>query len=173
MTTFDPMIIPALVTAVVACVWDLRTRRIPNDVTFGSALIALAVATVIGGATGLVWALAGWGLGLLLFFPLFALRGMGAGDVKLLAAFGAWLGPGAIVWVALYSAIAGGVLAIAVALARGYLGRAFSNLRLLLTHWRVMGIRPVASISLETTNGPRLAYALPMLTGLVVALWLR
>jgi prepilin peptidase CpaA len=173
MTTFDPMIIPALVTAVVACVWDLRTRRIPNDVTFGSALIALAVATVTGGATGLLWALAGWGLGLLLFFPLFALRGMGAGDVKLLAALGAWLGPGVIVWVALYCAIAGGVMAIVVALARGYLRHALSNLHLLLMQWRVMGVRPVDSLSLDTAQGPRLAYALPMLTGLVVALWLR
>jgi prepilin peptidase CpaA len=167
------MIIAAVITAVIACVWDLRTRRIPNALTFGSAAAALVAAAVAGGATGFLWALAGWGLGLLLFFPMFALRGMGAGDVKLLAALGAWLGPEPIVWVALYTAIAGGVLAIVVALAHGYMRHALGNLRLLLTHWRVMGIRPVDSISLDTAPGPRLAYALPMLTGLVVSLWLR
>ena len=53
----------------------------------------------------------GWMLGAALFFPMFALRGMGAGDVKLLAAVGAWLGPLPVVSVALITAIAGGVAA--------------------------------------------------------------
>ena len=43
----------------------------------------------------------GWLLGAALFFLIFALRGMGAGDVKLLAAVGAWLGPAQVIWVAL------------------------------------------------------------------------
>ena len=50
----------------------------------------------------------GWMLGAALFFPVFALRGMGAGDVKLLAAVGAWLGPLQVVCVALVTSIAGG-----------------------------------------------------------------
>ena len=84
-------------------------------------------------------------LGALLFFPMFALRGMGAGDVKLLAAVGAWLGPWQVAIVALATSIAGGVIALAVALGYGYLKTACRNLWMLLTHWRVMGLRPVTS----------------------------
>src|SRR3954471_18021179 len=76
-----------------ACISDLRTRRIPNVLTFSAAGGALLFHLVSGGWNAAGWSLAGYGAGLLLFFPLFALRGMGAGDVKLLAAVGAWLGP--------------------------------------------------------------------------------
>ena len=54
----------------------------------------------------------GWLLGAALFFPMFALRGMGAGDVKLLAAVGAWLGPAQVVWWRSDTSIAGGVLGL-------------------------------------------------------------
>jgi hypothetical protein len=51
----------------------------------------------------------GWALGLLLFFVPFALRGLGGGDVKLMAALGAWLGPTDVFWAAMYTGVAGGV----------------------------------------------------------------
>ena len=75
---------------------------------------------------------------------MFALRGMGAGDVKLLATVGAWLGPAQVVVVALATSIAGGVLAIVVALLHGYLKTHLRTCGLLLTHWRVMGVRAAA-----------------------------
>ena len=75
--------------------------------------------------------------GLAVFFPFFALGGMGAGDVKLMAAIGAWLGPGMALMTALYGAVAGGILAIGVALSHGYLRTALSNVWRLLTHWRI------------------------------------
>ena len=74
-----------------------------------------------GGWSAAGWSVAGCLLGALLFFPMFALRGMGAGDVKLLAAVGAWLGPGQVAMAALATSIAGGVIALAVALGHGYL----------------------------------------------------
>ena len=54
-------------------------------------------------------------VGLAVFFPLFALGAMGAGDVKLMAAVGAWIGAKPILYVALYGSVAGGVLALVVA----------------------------------------------------------
>ena len=159
--------------AVAASLTDVRTARIPNALTFGAALAALLYAGAEGGWAATGTTAAGWVVGVLLFFPFFALGGLGAGDVKLLGALGAWLGPRDVFWVALYASMAGGVMAIVVALATGYLGQAAANLRLLLTHWRVMGIRPLDEVSLKNERSPRLAYALPITAGVLVMLWIR
>jgi prepilin peptidase CpaA len=163
----------AVAIAVAAAVCDLHTRRIPNLLTFGAALAGIVAHGYFAGVTGLTMALAGWVAGAAIFFPVFALGGMGAGDIKLLGALGAWLGPVAALVVALYAGIAGGVMALFVALLSGYGRQAFTNIWLLLTHWRISGIRPAPDLMLTTTKGPRLAYALPVLAGLVVTLWLR
>jgi prepilin peptidase CpaA len=162
----------ALSLSLIACMTDLRSRRIPNLLTFGGAFAAIVFHGVTGGASGFLTACAGWVVGLALFFLPFALGGMGGGDLKLIAALGAWLGPGQAVWLALCTGVAGGVMAFVVALVRGYLWQALSNVRLLLTHWRVAGIGPVHEISLAGSSGPRLAYALPILVGTAVTLWL-
>ena len=159
--------------ALVAVVCDVRTRRIPNWLTFGAAFTALGYATVSAGLPGLETSAAGWLAGAALFFPFFALGGMGAGDVKLLAALGAWLGPAESVWLAMFSAAAGGVVGLAVALARGYLRTAISNLWLMLMHWRVQGLEPVPGLTLKDGSAPRLAYAIPITIGLVCTLWRR
>ena len=151
-----------------ACIWELRTRRIPNVLTFSSAACALLFHLVTGGWPAAAWSLGGYVLGAVLFFPMFALRGMGAGDVKLLAAVGAWVGPGQVAVAALATSIAGGVLGLAVALGYGYLRTAFSNLWMLLTHWRVAGVRPLPAVTLQSATGPRLAYAGPIAIGTVV-----
>ena len=142
-----------LVVALVAVVFDVRTRRIPNWLTFGAALAASAsTRRSTAGLPGVGIAAAGWLAGAALFFPFFALGGMGAGDVKLLAALGAWLGPAESVWLAIFAAMAGGVLGLVVALARGYLRTAISNLWLMLMHWRTQGLEPVPGLTLKDTE---------------------
>jgi prepilin peptidase CpaA len=173
MTRLDPGEWAALAIAAAACVFDLRWRRIPNLLTFGGAAAGLAYALAMHGAAGLISSGGGWLAGAALFLPFFLLRGMGAGDVKLLACIGAWLGPGPVVWVALYTAIAGGVLAVAVALAAGYLRRALTNVSLMVLYWRVSGLRPVPEVTLAGSRGPRLPYAIPIAAGTALALWLR
>lgn len=115
----------------------------------------------------------GWALGLLLFFLPFALRGLGGGDVKLMAALGAWLGPIDVFWAAMYTGVAGGVLALALALHTGYLGTALTNVRALLLHFRVTGLTPMPDLTLERSHAPRLCYAVPIAIGTLVAVWLR
>jgi len=163
----------AVAVAVVACVWDIRTRRIPNTLTLGGALLGVCVSLIDRGVSGFAFSIAGWGLGAALFLPFFAVRGMGAGDVKLMAAIGAWLGVQAVLWSVLYAAIAGGLLAMALSVYHGYLGQALSNLWGALLHWRTAGLSPVPGLTLTTARGPRLPYALPILAGTVVAIWLR
>jgi prepilin peptidase CpaA len=165
--------VAAAVVSLVACATDLRARRIPNVLTLGAALAALVWHTAVHGSAGTLAAAGGWALGLALFLPFFALRGLGAGDVKLLAAVGAWLGPAHVFWVAVYAAVAGGVLAVCLALATGYAGTMVRNLWVLLTHWRVTGVRPLDSLTLASAGGPRLAYAVPIAAGVGLTLWLR
>jgi len=161
-----------LLTGAVACATDLAWRRIPNVLTFGAAAAGIAWQAWAGGTAGAAWGVLGWTVGLALLLPLYLLRSLGAGDVKLLAAFGAWLGPVAVIWAGLYGTIAGGVLAVVIAVLRGYAGTAYRNLYALLMFWRVSGVRPMDSLTLDTSQGPRLARAIPMFVGLVVTLWL-
>lgn len=105
----------------VATVVDIRTRRIPNALTatMSGAGVALA-ATGISGVS--VWAsMLGFAIGLALMLPGHALGATGAGDVKLMAATGAIVGPGLVVTAFLFTAVAGGVLASIVARQRGRL----------------------------------------------------
>ena len=165
--------IAVAVLGIVASAWDIRTRRIPNALTLGAPLVALATHLALDGMSGGMSTLGGWGLGLVLFLPLFALGGMGAGDVKLLAAFGAWLGPWEVVQTALATGVIGGVLALGLALSRNYMGQAFANMWSLLAFWRTAGLRPHPTLTLDSHAGPRLAYAIPISLGAVVALWLQ
>jgi len=156
-----------------ACVTDLRTRRIPNVLTCSAAAGAVLFHLATGGWQAAGWSIVGLFVGAFLFLPMFALRGMGAGDVKLLAAVGACLGPGQVAMVALATSLVGGVMAVVVALAYGYLRKALTNIYLLLVHWRVMGVSPLPAVTLEQASGPRLAYAFPIAIGTVVTLCLK
>src|SRR5688500_19094321 len=106
----DQFIVPVLAIAAAACVTDVMSRRIPNVLTFGAAAGALLVRGVLFGMPGVIDASAGWLTGFIILFPLFFVRGLGAGDVKLVAALGAWFGPIDGLWLALYTAVAGGVI---------------------------------------------------------------
>ena len=163
----------SLVLATVACGWDLRTRRIPQALTLGGALAGLAFHLLSGGWSAGLGSAMGWAVGIAIFFVPFALGGLGAGDVKLLGAIGAWLGPMNALWVGLYAGAAGGVLAIFVALTKGYLFQAVGNVGMMLAYWRLNGIKPLPEITLEHSRGPRLAYAVPILAGTMVTLWLK
>jgi prepilin peptidase CpaA len=157
----------------IASVTDLRCRRIPNALTFTGALLGFIYSVTTLGSAGALASVEGWALGLALWLPFYALGGMGAGDVKLLACVGAWMGPAGVVRVAIYASLAGGALALLVAVRHRYLRRAVENIWVLLVSWSAIGIRPIDSVTLEGSNGPRLAYAIPTLGGALVAMYLR
>jgi prepilin peptidase CpaA len=103
----------------VACVIDVRERRIPNALVAVVLVAGVLVTTALDPVWHGLWrAVAGAGLGLAIWLPGWLLRMMGAGDVKLFAAAGAWLGPMGAVNAAIMTAAFGGVLALAWLLMR-------------------------------------------------------
>jgi prepilin peptidase CpaA len=120
-TTFSPALPVLAVALAVASVIDLRTGRIPNPLT--ATLAGTGLVLAVGGWSGisLAAACAGLVLGLVLMLPGHLLGATGAGDVKLMAAVGAVVGPVAVVSAFIATAIAGGVLAVFVAVRRGRL----------------------------------------------------
>jgi prepilin peptidase CpaA len=109
--------------ALVAAAIDLRTRRVPNALNLLLAALGLTLAAT-GWSGVTAWAAAaGCVVGLALMLPGFLFGATGAGDVKLFAAMGTLVGPGPIVRAFVFTAIAGGLLALAFAASRGILRR--------------------------------------------------
>ncbi len=116
-----PQAVIWLVSAVLieAAVIDGRRLRVPIWLTFHFVLGGLAFAAWSGGREMFLWSLAGTGVGLVSLLPLYAIGGMGAGDVKLMAGVGAWLGPWLTLWAFVSSALVGGLLGAAMIVASG------------------------------------------------------
>ncbi len=100
---------------VVAALIDGLKLRVPNWLTFSMVLSGWMAGGLLFGWEGLGASLLGTAVGLGLLLPLYAIGGMGAGDVKLLAGVGAWIGAAGTVWGFVFSALIGGVLAFVIA----------------------------------------------------------
>lgn len=114
------------VTLVVAAVIDGWKLKVPNWLTFPmiiSGWIYSAAFSPYAGWEGLLFSLVGTAVGLALLLPAYAIGGMGAGDVKLLAGVGAWVWGTATLWAFAVSAIAGGVIALLMVLVRRKWGK--------------------------------------------------
>ena len=155
-------LMPAAVASAAALL-DLRWRRIPNWFTLSAFCLGLLVHAVRGEGSGVLVALAGAGLGLLILLPFYAMRAIGAGDVKLLAALGALVGPQVLVSVALYGAIVGGVISLYALARRGRVGLAFAELVTRPMHLTRSGA--TAPYALAIASGVYLSALLPSVIG--------
>ena len=143
---------------------DLWSRRVPNKLTLGVAVLGVILAALGLSGLSLVAALGGLAVGLLLMLPGHVIGATGAGDVKLLAAIGTLLGPSGIVMAFLYSAIAGGVLALIVAVRRRVLRESVERTATLV----LTGGGNVAAIE-DSSKNNRFAYAPAIAIGALAA----
>ena len=106
------------ITLVAAALIDGYQLKVPNWLTFPMIVSAWIASAVFFGWAGLGWSMLGTVLGLGLLLPAYAIGGMGAGDVKLLAGVGAWVGVTNTLWAFVVSVVAGAVIALGMVLYR-------------------------------------------------------
>ncbi len=105
-------LIAAVVVSLTAAVADIQCMRIPNWLTYSAMLFGVGYHTMVGGTHGFLFGAGGLFLGLALLIVFYLAGGMGAGDVKLMAAVGALLGPKDVFIAFLFTALVGGIYAI-------------------------------------------------------------
>ena len=106
-----------------AVIYDLVSHRLPNYFLLFGLLVALVWQAWTAGWGGVITGGAGFLTGLVLFIPFYALGGMAAGDVKLMAVVGSFIGAVGALWAGAYSLMAGAVLGVVYLLYKGHLGR--------------------------------------------------
>ena len=158
----------ALGCGLTGAITDVRTRRIPNWLTGPAMLAGLGLHLLAGG-----WKECGSSLlslllcgGLFLIFHLAG--GMGAGDVKLIAAEGCLLNLQNAGSLLIYTVLCGGVMGIALALKRGQMRRTLANVFVLTSHHGRNGLQPHPELNLMNTSTLRLPYALAIASGCVL-----
>lgn len=141
-----------------AAVIDFRSYRIPNWLTASGIVFALVYNGLapVSPQQGFLWSLQGMGIGFLLTLPLHVLRTMGAGDVKLMAMVGAFVGMPAVLYAVLASFIVGGLAAIAYALWHRAMGRMLGNVAAVAQNMMLTvigGMRPEAQLQVGASVG--------------------
>ncbi len=155
----------ALFLSILAMMIDLKTARVPNWLTGGGLIAGFGVRTCLAGGAGLETALAGALLGGGILFIPFLVRGIGGGDVKLMAAVSAWLGIGHAVVFILATAIAGGLLALGYLALRKQTGEALSKMARTIRFHLAAGLRPLEPAGEQAGRSVHLPYTLAIASG--------
>jgi prepilin peptidase CpaA len=153
----------------IAAIFDIRFRRIPNWLVLAGIVAGFACNFWFFGASGLLRAAEGLGLGFALYFPLYLVRARGAGDVKLLAAVGCVTGPNNCLWIFFLTAVLGGLIALVILVIRGRLRKTLFNVS-----WIVRDISQLrapyqknAELDVTTNKGMRLPHGVMIAVGAV------
>lgn len=158
----------ALALTLSAAVLDWRWRRIPNWLTVPGLLLGVTTHGVLSGWHGVLFGLEGAGLALVILLPLVLLRGLGAGDWKLMGAVGAFLGPLLLLFVLLVSFLASGLMAVIQMMRAGRIVETFRNLWILLKGFFSFGLRAHPQISLDNPTLMKLPFGVAVAVATVI-----
>lgn len=166
-----------LVLTVMAAYTDLRERRIPNWLTVPGLFVGILLHAWLGGWRGALTSLEGAGLALVILLPLVLVRGLGAGDWKLMGAVGAFLGPWMMVFVLVASAFVTGLVSMVRMVQTGRVKTTFLNVWVLVQGFISFGLKPNPEISLDTPGLIKLPFGAMVAVGtlicFVAAQWVR
>lgn len=157
----------------IAALWDVKTQKIPNLLTFPMMVFGFAYHGVTSGLTGLGFSAAGLGVGIVIFLIPYLMGGMGAGDAKLMGAAGAVLGAKGVIVAAALSMAFGGVYAMCLLVihhdfSRSLLRRVGISLKTFLLTGHVISIP-----SGKEEKKPVLYYGVPIALGTISYMYLR
>lgn len=150
---------------------DWQSRKIPNRLTIPALLAGLTVSAVLWGWPGIKTALEGAGISLGVLLPFVVMRGLGAGDWKLMGALGAFLGPQRAIVVLLGTVLIAGVMAVVEIIRQGKVLETLSNLWLLFVAYSTFRVGSARDITLDNPGLLRIPFgvAAALSTGIFFA----
>jgi len=164
---------PTVTVLAVATFTDLRSRRIPNWLVLPFLVAGFVVSTWLLGWNGILQSVEGAGLGLVIYGVLFWMGGMGAGDVKLCTAIGAWIGPNQLFIALVVAGVAGGIMVLCWAAFGGFLKELFNGASNLAFGWRERGGLRESESALSNPNRRRMPYAPAIAIGTLISFFAR
>jgi prepilin peptidase CpaA len=173
LTTASALTLFTIAVALWAGVMDVYTRRVPNWLTLPAAVVLLILQFVMGGAHALGHAALAMLVAGGVFLLFFIAGGMGGGDVKLMAALSAGIGlqdTGALL---MLTALAGGAMAMVLAMRHGQLRRSFANVGTLAMHHCYSGLEPHPEMHVRNPRTLRLPYAVAIAAGTLLTIFLK
>ena len=162
------LLILVAIVLILATAFDLHQRRIPNALTFPVMAAGIIYWSYLSGVDGFMHSTGGLLLGFAFLLPLYLFGGMGAGDVKLMAAVGSIMGPQGVFIAFLYSAIAGGLYALFVLARSRALRQTAGRYGFMLRGFLVTGQLTYLSPA-EEENLPPLCYGVAISLGTVLS----
>lgn len=153
---------------IISIITDLRSRKILNIVTLPAILVALIYHFLTSGLNGFLFSGRGFLVGLGLLFIPFLMGGIGAGDVKLLAAIGAWKGTMFVLYTGIFGAIIGGLIAAFILLKRKQLG--FTLKSMLFTVLFLKSTKGSLQFTKDNHKAVSIPYAIPIAFGALISI---
>lgn len=169
---------PTLAVVLIATATDLRSRRIPNWLVFPFLLAGFVVSGWLHGWHGIAQSAEGMALAFFVFGFFFWVGGIGAGDVKLCAAIGAWVGPWQMTMALILISLAGGVMALSWSIAGGFAGELLHETGSLVLGGRRRIATPAADSSSPAEETPtpkkrKMPYAPAIAIGTILSFFAR
>jgi prepilin peptidase CpaA len=158
-------LVGAVLVALMGAVIDVRSARIPNRLTYTALLAALMLRTAVLGLSGLKSGALGMLVAGGLFLLLFMLGAMGGGDMKLMAAVGAWVGSMQVMILILAAALAGGILAIGGVIFSKAVGRTLRNIMHLIYYRLTSGLQPHPQLNVQASGSQRVPFGVAIAVG--------
>ncbi|WP_089167748.1 A24 family peptidase [Azotobacter chroococcum] len=146
-------------------IYDFISHRLPNFYLLLGLLVALILQAWLGGWAGIISGGTGFLAAFLLFIPFYALGGMAAGDVKLMAVVGSFLGASGALEAGACTLLAGGVFGILYLICRGQFGRFLSR------YWAMASLRTYIPAQENDSARHRFPYAIAIFTGTLISLF--
>jgi prepilin peptidase CpaA len=165
MNADEVLLFDASAVAVVAACVDVKQRRIPNWLTYPAALAGMVLRTYYLGWNGLLTAVGGCFLAGAIVFAFYAVRAMGAGDLKLLAALGSIVGVHDVIPILLATGVSGGVLALIYIAYRRKMRATLSNVGAVMRFHAWGGLQAHPELNLDNPAALRMPYGLAIAVG--------